>query len=142
MIAVAILGIIAAIAFPRFNDSIRKGRRADAMSALTAVQLAQERWRGNNASFTNELTNGPTGTPPGLGLSSSTSGGFYTISLANASATGYEVTATAVSGKSQAQDGNCATLRIRVAQGNIFYGSTTAGGSTFDEAAGNRCFSR
>ena len=59
MIAVVIVGLLAAVAIPAFTDSVRKSRRAEAFSALSAVQLAQERWRGNNASYASELANTP-----------------------------------------------------------------------------------
>ncbi|PWB60175.1 MAG: hypothetical protein C3F18_00075 [Nitrosomonadales bacterium] len=39
MIVVAVIGILAAIAYPSYQDSIRKSRRADAKSAL--LELAQ-----------------------------------------------------------------------------------------------------
>ena len=39
MIVVAVIGILAAIAYPSYQDSVRKSRRADAKGAL--VELAQ-----------------------------------------------------------------------------------------------------
>lgn len=41
MIAVAVVGILAAIAYPSYQDSVRKSRRADAKSAL--LDAAHER---------------------------------------------------------------------------------------------------
>ena len=48
-IALVVVGVLASIALPSFMDAIRKSRRSDAFAALSAVQQAQERWRGNNA---------------------------------------------------------------------------------------------
>jgi type IV pilus assembly protein PilE len=148
MIAVAVLSILVAVALPTFNDSIRKGRRTEAFTALSQVQQAQERWRANNANYASNaqltlpVTPASVGDPVGLGLSSTSSGERYGISIANNDATGYEVLATATSSSSQVNDGNCAKLRIRVDRGSIFYGSTTVAGTTYDETAGNRCWSR
>ena len=44
MIAVAILGIIAAIAYPSYLDQVRKSKRSDAQSALLQAANRQERF--------------------------------------------------------------------------------------------------
>ncbi|MDZ7589493.1 MAG: type IV pilin protein [Rubrivivax sp.] len=143
MVAVVVVALLASVALPSFMDSIRKSRRSEAFAALSAVQQAQERWRGNNASYTTALANtAASGSPPnGLGLPATTSSGYYTVALSDATATGYKVTATAVAGKSQADDGICVRLRIEMAGGNIVYGSATAAGA-FDTSANNRCWAR
>lgn len=129
MITVVVVAILAAIAYPSFMSSIRKGRRAEAFTALSAVQQAQERWRSNNATYTDNLT---TAWPGGLGLASSTPGGLYTISVAAAASapgTSYEAVATAVSGKSQADDGACGKLGVKLESGTLSYAGSTASGS-------------
>jgi type IV pilus assembly protein PilE len=136
LIAVVVVGILAAVAFPSFMDSIRKGRRSDAMQALNTVQQAQERYRSDNAVFASTLAALPG--PP----SATSPNGYYTIALSGADSTGYTVTASAVTGKSQAADGDCAQLRVRVWRGNLYYSSDTVGGSTFTEGASNRCWAR
>jgi type IV pilus assembly protein PilE len=44
MITVAIVGFLAAVAYPAYTDQIRKGRRADARAALTNLLQQQERF--------------------------------------------------------------------------------------------------
>jgi type IV pilus assembly protein PilE len=44
MITVAIVGILAAIAYPAYTDSIRKGRRAEGRTALMNLMQQQERY--------------------------------------------------------------------------------------------------
>ncbi len=44
MITVAIIGILASIAYPAYNDSILKGRRAEGRTALTELMQQQERY--------------------------------------------------------------------------------------------------
>jgi type IV pilus assembly protein PilE len=141
MIAVVVVGVLGAIAFPAFTDAVRKSRRAEAVTALSSVQQAQERWRGNQSSYTTSLTAAPTADPAGLGLSSNTPGGYYTVTIDAANATSYTSTATAVSGTSQANDGNCARLRVRMDGGNVVYGSAAASGD-FNESSSNSCWSR
>lgn len=142
MVVVAIVGILAAIALPSFLDSIRKSRRSDAFAALSAVQQAQERWRSNRSAYAASLTNGATDTPPGLGLTSiRTTKDYYDLALSSVDNTGYTISATAVSGTSQAGDGTCQRLSVRIDRGNIYYGSAAAEGS-FDESPSNRCWAR
>lgn len=138
MIAVAVVAILAAIALPNFLDSIRKSRRSEAFSAISAVQQAQERWRASNPQYADQLTASP---PTGLGLTSTTQNGYYTLSLTNVTATSYEVVATAVSGTTQANDGNCAKLGAQVTGGNVRYASSASAGS-LTYAPSDRCWAR
>lgn len=138
MIAVVVVGILAAVAFPSFMDAIRKGRRSDALGALSAVQQAQERWRTNNSAYASNLS---ASAPTGLGLPSTTPGGYYSLTLANVSPTGYQAVATAVSGKSQANDGDCAKLGVEMNGGTVRYGSSTMSG-TVSYANTNPCWAR
>ncbi len=140
MVVVAVIGILAAVALPSFLDSIRKGRRADAVAALTQVQQAQERWRANLSTYADntKLTVAP---PAGLGLSDTTTGGYYQLALSDVTASGYTVTATAKSGTFQASDSACQKLVLRLAGGNIFYTSVDSGG-TADTSGAKRCWVR
>ena len=45
MITVAIIGILAAVAYPAYTDSILKGRRATARTALAELLQQQERYK-------------------------------------------------------------------------------------------------
>ncbi|MBX3644189.1 MAG: prepilin-type N-terminal cleavage/methylation domain-containing protein [Rubrivivax sp.] len=141
MAVIAVIGVLAMIAIPSFMEAVRKGRRSDAFTALSAVQQAQERWRGNRSSYTDSLTPRPSDDPPGLGLPATSANGYYAITIDAADAAGYTATAAAVAGTTQAADGNCRRLRVRVTGGNIAYGSSDGAGD-FDESGSNRCWAR
>lgn len=113
MITVTIVGILAAIAFPSYTDSVRKSRRAEAVVALNSLQLAQEKWRANNLSYAglNEL-----------GISASTESGYYTLAITNPTATAYTATATATSKGSQNADTGCTPLTVN--QNGPVYGTS------------------
>ena len=125
MIAVLVVGVLAAISYPSFLDSIRKSRRAEAITALAQVQQAQERWRSNNANYTTSLTD--------LGLNSSTPSNYYAISVAaSASAplsTGYVASAVGKAGTSQANDTQCRQLSVQLIGGNLSYAGCGSCGS-------------
>jgi type IV pilus assembly protein PilE len=75
MIAVAIVGILAAIAYPSYVDSVRKGRRNDGMSTLLDAAQKLEVFRARNGNYT---------TTPGLANINTTSlEGYYdTLTIA------------------------------------------------------------
>jgi type IV pilus assembly protein PilE len=124
MIALAVVAILAAVAYPSFMDSVRKGRRADAMEAISRIQLAQERWRANSADYAASITNAATETPPGLGLSDSSPDGHYKLELRLVGAARYTLVATAQG--SQAHDTACKLIAVRVVEGNVEQGSGSA----------------
>ncbi|MEK8027838.1 type IV pilin protein [Pseudaquabacterium rugosum] len=132
LIAVVVVGIISAIAYPSFTGAIRKSRRADAMAALTQVMQAQERWRANNTTYHDDiatLTGAPTQSHPPPGELN----GHYDISITSGSATssGYTAVAQARSDSSQYADTNCRSLRVTMSGGGIpSYTSTNASGTT------------
>jgi type IV pilus assembly protein PilE len=144
MIAVVIVAILAAIALPSFQDSVRKSRRSEAFAALSALQQAQERWRGNTAEYATDaqLTLPPRpadpADPAGLGISRVTPNSYYTLLLSDTSASGYTATATGQAG--QANDGTCKILAVRVLGGNISYGSSAAAPPNWADPG--RCWAR
>lgn len=140
MIAIVVIGLLAALAYPTFMGAIRKGRRSDAFAALAALQQAQERWRSSNGVYADntQLTLATNGSPPGLGIAATTASGYYGIAITAANATSYTATATATSGTSQAQDGSCTLLAVQMQGGNIGYGS----GTTIDWTDTNKCWAR
>jgi type IV pilus assembly protein PilE len=121
------------VAVPTYFDQIRKSRRAEATTALSAVQQAQERWRANCAAYTTNLTAAVAASGVaacnaalGLGLPASTASGRYVISVPAASAATYQVTAAAATGSGQDKDKatggvSCATLTLAASAGNVSY---------------------
>lgn len=51
MIVVVIVGILAMIALPAYQDFVRKSRRAEALSEMLDIQLQEERWRANHSNY-------------------------------------------------------------------------------------------
>lgn len=119
MVTVAIIAILAAIAYPSYRNQVMRSNRAEARNALLQIQVAQEkfflqnnRYAGDTtaAASVTELNNLPTAATPGLGVASATANGYYTITLVSPTDTTYVATATAAG--SQAADAACASLTI------------------------------
>lgn len=105
MITVAIIGILAAIAYPSYQDSVRKARRTDGISALTTAAQAMERCGISNSSI--YYIAGTSDCRPAAAYDSAD--GYYQIT-SSATATTFIFTATAQN--QQSSDSYCTTLTI------------------------------
>ena len=47
MIVMVIIAVLAAVALPTYQGQVRKSRRAEAVTFMSKVQQAQERYRAN-----------------------------------------------------------------------------------------------
>ncbi len=126
MIVVAVLGILAAVAFPSYQSYIRKGKRTDGKNALIAVQLAQEKWRVNHGSYASTVAGSDCGTAAATGLClsanspMSSEGGYYSVSITSGDSVGFVVTAAAQGDQANDKQGStsCATLSLTVSSDN------------------------
>src|SRR5690554_1658643 len=100
MIVVAVVGILAAIAYPSYMDSVRKSNRADAKAALNDAAQQMQRCYTLKSSYSGCDSNVATTSPED----------FYTIGV-NATDTTYTLTATAAK-KPQLGDTNCTSLGL------------------------------
>lgn len=102
MIVVVIIGVLAVIAVPAYNDSVSKGRRSDAKSTLTSMAARQEQFFMDNKRYTADLQE--------LGYDDAANvdsiDGYYTVSAA---ATATTFTLTAVPGNT---DTDCANFTL------------------------------
>ncbi len=82
MVTVAILAILATLAFPSYQNSIARGDRANSVSDINNIAQAMERYYTYNRVYTNNFVNlaiTPS-TPPSI--ATSTDGNYtYTLSL-------------------------------------------------------------
>ena len=135
MIVVAVVGILAAVAYPSYAEYVRKSRRSDAIAAISKVQQAQERWRASNPAYATTAALLTAAWPNGLGLTASSSGGHYSISISPevdttltpncTTSSCYRITATATG--AQLSDTKCLTLFTTLKNGTVAYGYTGSG---------------
>jgi type IV pilus assembly protein PilE len=75
MIVVVVAAILAIIAFPSYQEQVRKGRRASGRAALTEATSRQEQFFLDNKSYTTTIGTG------GLNMDVATEGGFYVLAV-------------------------------------------------------------
>lgn len=111
MIVVVIIGVLASIAYPSYQNSVRKSRRSDAHSLLMEVANRQEQFFSNNNTYTDD--------PADLGYTATddefrSPESYYQVTLAapggGTLATGFVATATPATDSAQAGDGDCLSM--------------------------------
>ncbi len=117
MIVVVIIGVLAAIAYPSYQSYTLRMKRSDAKIVLHALDNRQEKFYAMCNTYAGSVTGAfPTKSSDcstgGLGMSTTSEKGYYTMSITGASASGYTLQAQAVSGKSQANDTGCTILKL------------------------------
>jgi type IV pilus assembly protein PilE len=90
MIVVALMGILAAIAYPSYQDSVRKTRRADAKAVLAELAQFMERTYTENNSF---KPGGNIPTLPHLESPIDGSQKYYDLSISASSSTSFTLQA-------------------------------------------------
>ncbi len=101
VIAMAIIGLLAALAYPAYNSHMTQTRRSDGQAALLDIMAKQERYYTENHTYTTDLSELP--------AKPTSKEGFYTISVSTCDtgtiAQCVQLTATPVSGGPQESDG-------------------------------------
>ncbi|MEO8080338.1 MAG: type IV pilin protein [Caldimonas sp.] len=130
MIAVAVAGILSSIAYPSVEGHVQRARRTDALVSLMQAQLAEERYRANNAAY---------GTLAEIGVRSRSTSGHYLLEV-NTVDGGYEIVASA-SG-TQARDTHCRHLRLSTTAAGTEYASGADRSFANPAAINRRCWNR
>ncbi len=111
MVVLAVMGIIATVAYPIYTDQVQKARRADAKVALESVAQAQERFYTINGEYTDTLAD--------LDVSADIQGGnsdegYYTVSVVHPDDDTQRFTATAQvdAAAAQAGDTDCVSFTV------------------------------
>ncbi len=109
MIVVALIGILAAVALPSYQSSVRKARRADARSVLVTTAQLMERYSTERGASGYSTATISTLTGPTVVAKPTSDNGYYLISLSNLTATTF--TLRAAPQGAQAYDG-CGTFTL------------------------------
>jgi type IV pilus assembly protein PilE len=116
MVAVAIVGIISAIALPSYRRYVLQGNRIDAIKTLAFYQQALERC------YSQSFTYVGCAQIPALPVNSTDS--YYSITMPTLAATSYELDASAQG--TQVKDTQCTTFKITQAGVQTAFDNTNA----------------
>lgn len=118
MIAVAVIGVLTAIAYPSYTEYGMKSRRSDAKAGLLTLQMAQEKFRANCLQYATAINSNSANyscdsSTSSYTLTSSTTSpdGHYNLSVVSADGNSYKIRATRNSTGLQAND-KCGDLEI------------------------------
>ncbi len=116
LIALAIVALLATVAYPSYQNSVVRTRRSDGIAAALAVQVAEEKFRASCPYYAQSLgsanTCGTTAALSTVQAASASPEGYYTISIVTNSATGNAYTINAAPTGIQADDTDCSPMRI------------------------------
>jgi type IV pilus assembly protein PilE len=122
MIAVVIIGILAGVAYPSYVDSVMRAKRSDAMNAMLSLQLSQQKFRANCRFYatlgTADACGATAGTSTTINFSATSGEGLYTLLVTGAGTQGYVITATAVTGETQANETGCTAMTLTINAAN------------------------
>jgi len=104
----AMVGVLAAVALPGYQSHLQRAGRADAVDALTRLQLAQARYHAAHGLYATELS-ALRGVPHPASAQ-----GLYMLDLVGRG-DGYR--ATALAQGRQRKDADCPALSVEVSQG-------------------------
>lgn len=93
MIAVLIIAVLAAIALPSYQDSIRKTKRAEGKAALLDLQNRMERYFIDRNTYAGACIGGACAAGTQVLASATTEKGYYTLSIPAAAANAYTLQA-------------------------------------------------
>ncbi len=113
MIVIAILGVLASIAYPSYSNYVKKGSRADGIDSLLSLAGRMEEFYLNNDSYADATV-----------ASANSSDGLYTLAITSADGFKYKLTATPVKG-----DAECGNLTLD----SLGQKGVTAAGATADD---------
>ena len=102
MIVVAVIGILSAIAYPSYQESVAKSRRADMQRALADADQYMRRFYSSNDTFV------ITSLPTALAKSPKEGSATYNIAASGMSTTAFTLTATRTGTMSADRCGNLA----------------------------------
>ena len=112
MIVIAIISLLAGVAYPSYQNSVRKANRAVGKAALLELAGRQEQYFVNNKSYASDITDLQVA---GAGLDNqgtfSATGTIYTVSIATNN-TGTTYTLTLTPEGDQVNDSNCLILTL------------------------------
>lgn len=103
MIVVVIIGILASIAFPSYQEYVIRSNRAEGQALLVDAAARQERYFAQNYTYADTLDK--------LSMNANSANGHYTLVISSADKSSYALTAEA-QGAQASRDTKCGNLTL------------------------------
>lgn len=103
MIVVVIIGILASIAFPNYQEYVIRSNRAEGQALLVDAAARQERYFAQNYTYADTLDK--------LSMNANSANGHYTLVITSADKSSYALTAQA-QGAQASRDTKCGNLTL------------------------------
>ena len=129
LVVMGIAGVLSSVAYPSFVGQLQKARRADVLVAMLHVQVAQERWRSNNARY---------GSLSDIAVPNASMGGHYTLQINGNNEGGYDV--LAVASGAQGRDSACRQMKMSVTGAQVVYASGPDAAAANPVAVNRQCW--
>ena len=108
MIVIAIIGLLTAVAIPSYKSYMLQTRRSDAIIFLQEAAGEQYRFFSENNRYATDMTE----LGYSAGATAESKEGYYTVSIANPSATSYVMSAAPKAGGAQVSDTDCPLITV------------------------------
>jgi type IV pilus assembly protein PilE len=122
LIVLGIVGLLATVAYPGYQQSVLRAHRAEGIAAVLRVQMAQEKFRSNCPFYAQALGDSSvcatSAVASTLQAPSASPSGYYAISIVPNSASGSSYTISAMPVGSQARDTLCAPMALTIMSSN------------------------
>jgi type IV pilus assembly protein PilE len=109
LVVLALVGVLAALAYPSYRGYLVRAHRMEAIEALLTVAAAQERFHLQHGRYADGFE---PEVVPGLALAPVTSGGRYALRLEGAPPGGFAALASPREGFGQERDARCSQLAL------------------------------
>ncbi len=103
MIVVVIIGILASIAFPSYQEYVIRGNRAEGQALLADAAARQERYFAQNTTYADNVSK--------LNMTDESPNKHYKVSVTSADSNSYALTAQA-QGSQASRDTKCGNLTL------------------------------
>lgn len=129
VVATAVSGVLASLAYPSVSAAMYKARRSEALVAMMQLQQAEERWRSGSSRY---------GSLAEIGLPAAAPGGHYTLGVAEPTPQGYVAVAQATG--AQANDRPCRYMKLVLDGPTVVYRSGETDATANDTATNRQCW--
>jgi type IV pilus assembly protein PilE len=113
LVALALVGVLAALAYPSYRSALLRAHRVEAIDALLGLAAAQERFHFQHGRYAGSVDEGAGMPGAALAIAAITAGGHYRLAVTASGPADFTATASVLEGSGQEGDTHCSRFSIR-----------------------------